>query len=161
MILYRLVCEGEHEFESWFRDSAAYEDQRVRGLVTCPACGADKVEKAIMAPRLARSRGAEPTPPEDAAPAAAPAVPAGEGAPAVLLSEREQALRGLLRAMREHVVKNADYVGGDFASLTRQMHEGDVEKRSIYGEASPDEVRALIEDEIEVHPLPNLPDERN
>ncbi|WP_029353558.1 DUF1178 family protein [Bosea sp. 117] len=155
MILYQLRCAADHEFESWFRDSSAYDAQRKQKLVTCPLCGSPEVEKAIMAPALGRGTRKAEEP--------APAAPAEEAAPAkvALMSEKEQALREMLKAVRQHVEANADYVGDEFASLARQMHEGDVEKRSIYGEASPDEVRALVEDEIEVHPLPSLPDERN
>ena len=81
--------------------------------------------------------------------------------PVALMSEKEQALRAMLKAVREHVVTHSDYVGDDFAASARRMHEGDEEKRAIYGEASRDEISALIEDEIEVMPLPNSPDERN
>lgn len=155
MILYRLHCGQDHDFESWFRDSAAFDSQKARGLVTCPVCGSAEVEKAIMAPALgAGTRKFAPE--EPSVPAAAPAP-----APVALMGEKEQALRAMLKAVREHVVNNADYVGEDFAAKARAMHEGDEEKRAIYGEASPDEVRALIEDEIEVLPLPGLPDERN
>lgn len=152
MIRYALRCANDHDFESWFRDSAAYDAQKARGLVACPRCGAIEVEKALMAPSLgAGGRKSEE------APAPVPAVPEK----VAILSEKEQALRAMLRAVREQVTKNSDYVGEEFASLARQMHEGEVEQRSIYGEASRDEVRALIEDEIEVLPLPSLPDERN
>ncbi|MBS7541096.1 DUF1178 family protein [Ancylobacter lacus] len=154
MILYRLVCSAEHEFESWFRDSAAYDDQKARRLVTCPVCASPEVEKAIMAPRLGRA-------PAEAAPAAAPPPAAAEAAPVALLSEPEQAMREALRALRQHVIAHSDYVGDDFATLARRMHEGEEERRSIHGEASAEEIRGLIEDEIEVHPLPHLPDERN
>lgn len=172
MIRYALRCAADHEFESWFRDSAAYDAQRKRKLVACPACGSTEVEKTLMAPALGRGtkKFASEAPAPDAASASqavpspaipSPAAPPPDTQPVALMSEREQELRRMLRAVREHVVKNSDYVGDDFASLARQMHEGEVEKRSIYGEASADEVKALIEDEIEVHPLPNLPDERN
>ncbi|MCB4770775.1 DUF1178 family protein [Ancylobacter sp. Lp-2] len=156
MILYSLSCEKEHPFDSWFRDSAAYDAQKARGLVTCPSCGSSKVEKALMAPSLGagtRKRDEEAPP----APSPEPMVPEK----VAILSEKEQALRAMLRAVREQVVKNSDYVGEEFATLARQMHEGEVEQRSIYGEASSEEVRSLIEDEIEVMPLPSLPDERN
>lgn len=164
MILYRLRCERDHDFESWFRDSSAYDDQKARGLVSCPACGSAKVEKAIMAPALGRGTrklAAEPVEPVAGTPAASvPAMPA-PAAPMALMGEAEQKLRAMLRAVREHVVAHSDYVGPDFASHARRMHEGEEEPRPIYGEASPDEVRALIEDEIEVLPLPVLPDDRN
>ena len=159
MILYSLCCEKEHAFDSWFRDSAAYDQQKARGLVACPVCGSTQVEKTLMAPALgagARKREVEP------APASEPvAVERGVPEKLAILSEKEQALRAMLRAVREQVVRNSDYVGEEFATLARQMHEGEVEQRSIYGEASSEEVRALIEDEIEVMPLPSLPDERN
>jgi hypothetical protein len=78
-----------------------------------------------------------------------------------ILSEREQAIRAMLKAVREHVVKTADYVGGDFADEARKMHYGEIEHRSIYGEANPADAKALIEEGIEVHPIPVLPDDRN
>ena len=159
MIRYTLRCAAGHDFESWFRDSAAYDGQRARQLVACPACGSVEVEKAIMAPAL--GRGTRKFADEPAVtPSAPPQVPEEASQPVALMSEKEQALRAMIRAVREHVTNQADYVGEEFAGLARRMHEGEVERRSIYGEASPDEVRALIEDEIEVHPLPALPDER-
>ena len=163
MILYRLCCAKEHEFESWFRDSTAYDDQRARGLVTCPVCGSPEVEKALMAPalgRAARKFAAEAA--ADAAPMEAPdAAPPAVPQPVALVSEKEQQLRAMLRAVRAHVVANSVDVGDDFATRARRMHEGEEEKRAIRGEATPDEVRALIEDEIDVLPLPVLPDDRN
>lgn len=162
MMLYRLRCARDHDFESWFRDSAAYDAQQARGLITCPICGSAEVEKAIMAPSLgAGTRKFAAEAPAVQPPAVEAPTPAPSSAPMALMGEKEQALRAMLKAVREHVVKTADYVGEDFADTARRMHEGDEEKRAIYGEASPDEVRALIEDEIEVMPLPGLPDERN
>src|SRR6476659_8380910 len=119
MIRYALVCERGHDFESWFQDSAAYDKQVKRGLVTCPQCSSAKVEKAIMAPRLSRTakkRGAPIEPPT----AKAPATPEAP-----------------------------------------KMHYGEIEHRSIYGVASPEEANELSEEGIEFHPLPPLPDERN
>lgn len=164
MIRYQLRCSADHDFESWFRDSAAYEGQRRKKLVACPVCGSPEVEKAIMAPALGRGTRktfAEESPPSPSPAPAAPPAAAETPQPVALISEKERELREMLRAVREHVVKNSDYVGEDFAALARKMHEGEVEKRSIYGEASAEEVKSLIEDEIEVHPLPSLPDERN
>ncbi|MFH3480440.1 DUF1178 family protein [Xanthobacter variabilis] len=158
MILYALQCAAGHRFESWFPSSSSYENQRARQLVSCPACGSTDIEKAIMAPSVARTD--QPRPPAEATAPAPEAAP--EGAPALpVLSQPEAELRDLMRRLREHVVKTSDYVGGEFADLARKMHEGEVEHRSIYGEATPDEVKSLHEDEIEVFPLPILPDERN
>lgn len=163
MMLYRLHCAQGHDFESWFRDSAAYDGQKARGLVNCPLCGSSEVDKAIMAPALGRGTrkfAAEPPAVDLPAPASVPApVPAPQ--PVALLSDREQHVRAMLKAVREHVMAHSDYVGDDFARLARRMHEGEEEQRAIHGEATPDEVRALVEDEIEVLPLPVLPDERN
>lgn len=153
MILYTLQCAEGHRFESWFPSSSSYEDQRARQLVACPACGSTGVEKAMMAPAVARTD-------KPLAPAAQPA-PEAETAPLSVMSEPETALRDLMRKVREHVVSNSDYVGGAFADLARKMHEGEVEHRSIYGEATQEEVKSLRDDEIEVFPLPLLPDERN
>ena len=159
MILYSLSCAQDHAFESWFRDSSAFDEQKARGLVACPVCGSVDVSKAIMAPSLGRGTRKFDA---EAVPVEAESVTASEvSQPVALMSEKEQALRAMLKAVREHVVTNSDYVGDDFAASARRMHEGEEEKRAIYGEASRDEIRALIEDEIEVMPLPNAPDERN
>jgi hypothetical protein len=161
MIRYALACDQAHEFESWFPSSAAYDAQRERGLVGCPVCGSEKVEKQIMAPRLARNdRDPVAGPP---APVPAPGAPEAAAAPQpmALLSEKERELRALFKAFREHVQKNADHVGERFPDEARKMHYGEIEHRSIYGEASPMEARELIEEGIEIHPLPIIADERN
>ncbi len=161
MIRYALVCDKSHEFESWFADSAAYDKQTKRKLVTCPHCGSDKVEKAIMAPRLASSQNGQPAivaplPNETSSPEA-PAEPA----PVAMISPQEREVRAKLRELREHLIKNADNVGAKFPEQARKMHYREIEHRSIYGIATPDEAKALAEEGIEFHPLPVLPDERN
>ena len=157
MIRYALVCEKGHDFESWFQDSAAYDKQAKRGLVNCPRCGSAKVGKAIMAPRLA---GAKKRTASVETPAEAPAA-AAEKAPVAMLSPQEREFRIKLKELREHLTKNADHVGAKFPEEARKMHYGETEHRSIYGEASPEEAKALVEEGIEFHPLPILPDERN
>ena len=169
MIKYALRCERDHEFESWFKNSAAYDSQRKRGLIACPTCGSAKVEKAIMAPRLARSENAgeeslpaaaaaPPTP--SALPVPMPFAPPGKGTVAIM-SPQERELRKKLKELREHIVKNADYVGQRFPEQARKIHYGETEHRSIYGEASPEESKELHEEGIAFHPLPILPDEFN
>jgi hypothetical protein len=159
MIRYTLVCERQHEFESWFANSAAYDKQAKRGLVACPICGSSKVEKAIMAPRLARSDKRIDVPP---APPAAP-VPAAPDTPApvAMVSPQERELRSKLKELRDHLTKNAENVGRKFPDEARKMHYGEIEHRSIYGEASPQEAKDLHEEGVEFHPLPTLPDEHN
>jgi hypothetical protein len=159
MIRYALVCKNGHEFESWFADSAAYDRQAKHRLVSCPHCGSAKVEKAIMAPRLAGKKARVPIeapPPETPAPAA-PAAPA----PVAMLSPQEREVRAKLKELREHLTKNADNVGGKFPEEARKMHYGEIEHRSIYGEATADEAQRLAEEGIEFHPLPMLPEDKN
>lgn len=155
MIRYALRCERGHAFESWFQSSAAYESQHKRKLVTCPVCDSAKVEKAIMAPQITRKGGNNTTEPDAAAPAQTPE-------PAQLvMAPQERELLTKLRELRDHVTKNADNVGTKFPEEARKMHYGDIEHRAIYGEASPDEARSLIEEGVEVLPLPALPEDRN
>jgi hypothetical protein len=156
MIRYSLRCERDHAFESWFQSSSAFDSQVKRKLVTCPACGSAKVEKAIMAPQIVSKKGREIAAPAPTAPAE---TTAGEATPLLMAQERE--LRAKLKELREHIVKNADNVGERFPNEARKMHYGDIEHRPIYGEASPDEARALIEEGVEVSPLPVLPEDRN
>jgi hypothetical protein len=147
MIKYALACEQAHAFESWFPSSDAYEAQLKRGLVTCPVCNSATVEKQIMAPSVAR---------KDKAP-----VPAAAAAAVASLTDKEREIRAMLRAMRDHVVQNAENVGQGFADEARRMHYGEAEQRSIYGEAAPAEARDLMEEGIDVLPLPIVPDDRN
>ncbi len=157
MIRYALNCEKGHGFESWFQNSAAYDKQVKRALITCPICGSAKIEKAIMAPRLGNAEMAETprTPPAPAAP------PATANAPVAVMSPPERELRQKLKELRDHITKNADYVGPRFPEQARKIHYGEMEHRSIYGEASPDEAKELHEEGIAFHPLPILPDEFN
>ncbi len=164
MIRYALVCERRHDFESWFADSTAFDKQAKRGLVACPMCGSTKVEKAIMAPSIAsrRARSEQPIDMPAAAPAAAqPAAPPDAKSPVAMISPQERELRTKLKELRDHLTKNAENVGRRFPEQARKMHYGEIEHRSIYGEASPQEAKELHEEGIEFHPLPVLPDEHN
>jgi hypothetical protein len=161
MIRYTLNCDNGHTFESWFANSSAYDKQAKRSLIACPICNSSKVEKAIMAPRLGRAAAEEEStapPPVQAPAAAAPAAPATQVA---MVSPVEHELRKKLKELREHIVKNADYVGPSFPEQARKIHYGEVEHRSIYGEATPEEAKELHEEGIAFHPLPVLPDEFN
>jgi hypothetical protein len=161
MIRYTLNCDHGHTFESWFANSSAYDKQAKRSLIACPVCSSSKVEKAIMAPRLGRSDAVEePIARPAAAPAPAPATPT-PAAPVAMMSPVERELRSKLKELREHIVKNADYVGPRFPEQARKIHYGEVEHRSIYGEATPEEAEELNEEGIAFHPLPVLPDEFN
>ena len=155
MIRYSLRCEAGHEFESWFQDSSAFDKQVKRKLVACPVCDSVKVEKAIMAPRIARKRGEKP------APAPAPARPNENPAPTPMLMSQENELRAKLRELRDFVKSNAEDVGERFPTEARKMHYGEIKHRPIYGEATPDDAKSLVEEGVDVMPLPVLPEDRN
>ncbi len=147
MIQYALKCVEGHTFDSWFQSAEAFDKLAAAGLVTCAVCGCSQVEKAIMTPRVRPARKAAPKP-DATAPAGSDDISLATPAP-----EIEKALAELRRKVEE----NSDYVGKDFASEARKMHLGDAPERSIYGEAKPDEAKALIEDGVPVAPLPFVP----
>ncbi|TCZ51571.1 DUF1178 family protein [Roseicella aquatilis] len=155
MIHYDLRCTAGHDFDGWFKDSAAYEKQAKAGFVECPVCGSTEVSKQLMAPAIpkkGRSRAKETPPPVPATP---PAPPPGD-APAAAGPMPAQVL-ALLQRMRSEVEKNCDYVGKDFAEEARKMHRGESDRRGIYGEASDTDAASLQEEGIEVARLPWVP----
>lgn len=133
MIRYTLSCTSDHRFESWFPSAAGFEALQAAGHLACPVCGSSEVTKALMAP----------------------AVTHGEARPDLTRPQGE--LEEAMAAMRRHVEENSDYVGLNFVAEARKMHAGDVPERSIYGEAKPEEARALLEDGVPVAPLPFMP----
>ena len=147
MIRYDLICDKGHQFDGWFRDSAAYDEQAGHGLVACTACGSRKVEKQLMAPGIPAK------------------VNRGNDAPVKMaagsIDPRAQMLMKMMRELRRNVEENAEYVGDKFAEEARKIHYAEAEKRGIYGEATADDATALIEEGIEVHPLPRLPEDGN
>jgi hypothetical protein len=143
MIRYALKCENAHHFDSWFKSADAFESLNASGMVSCPICGSEKVEKAIMAPRLTTARGKENT----------PAAPPAKGD----LSKPASEVEAKLAAMRKHVEENSDYVGMSFAAEARKMHDGEIPRRAIYGEAKPQEAKKLLEEGVPVAPLPFMP----
>ncbi len=130
MIRYALKCREGHGFESWFQSAEAFDGLMERGLVNCPSCGTSRVEKAVMAPGVGSPRS---------------------------LSEESDPVRERLREMRARIEAESDYVGEKFAEEARAMYLGEVPERSIYGEARPEQARALIEDGVPVLPLPFSP----
>ncbi|QGZ95074.1 DUF1178 family protein [Terricaulis silvestris] len=129
MIKYDLKCDNGDEFEAWFGSIADYDKQADAGLVECPHCGSKHVTKAPMAPAVRTSRKQE--------------------------ARKDRAVAMAMAAkVREHIKDNFDYVGDKFADEARKMHEGESEERAIWGEATPEEVRALEEDGVPASPLP-------
>jgi hypothetical protein len=137
MIRFSLHCDHDHDFEGWFRSNDDFDAQVGKRLVTCPVCNSHKVGKALMAPSVTTGRQKEKI--------------------AVAMSKMVTELKEMAQKVRE----NADYVGSDFAEEARKIHFGEVEKRGIYGEATGDEVKSLLEDGVDVMPLPVFPEDRN
>jgi hypothetical protein len=140
MIKYALICDQEHRFEGWFGSSSDFDDQSERGLLDCPMCGSGAVKKQIMAPAVAGTKKrSEP----DTAP------------------QMRSMMMEAMGKVRAHVEENFDYVGDAFAREARDIHEGKSEERGIYGEATPTQVKKLVEDGVPVAPLPPKPGDLN
>lgn len=140
MIKYALTCDAAHAFEGWFGSSSDYDDQTGRGLLECPLCGSHAVRKQIMAPAVAGTKA--------------------RTAPDVAPQMRSMMMEAMGK-VRAHVEENFDYVGDAFAREARDIHEGKAEERGIYGEATPKEVKQLVEDGVPVAPLPSKPEDLN
>jgi len=134
VIRYALICEHEHAFEAWFAGSDDYDDQAARGLVECPWCNSRQVRKQIMAPAVAGTKAQKPS----------------EGAP----TEMQSVMMEAMGKLRRHVEENFEAVGARSADEARAIHEGEAPDRGIYGRASPEQVRELTEDGIQIGPLP-------
>ena len=117
MILFSLRCSNGHDFEAWFRDNATYDQQAEAGAISCAICGDGKVAKALMAPAVASRPKVDP--------------------------EHAAAAIKTLRQVQDHIEKNFDHVGPQFAEEARKIHYGEAEKRSIYGEATKNEAKEL------------------
>jgi hypothetical protein len=135
VIRYALLCEQEHPFEGWFGSSADYDDQAAKGLVECPFCASKLVRKQIMAPAVAgtKAKGSSPAP------------------------ELQAMMMEAAGRVRKHVEENFEHVGDRFAREARDIHEGLSPERGIYGEATPQQVKELVEDGVKVAPLPGAP----
>ncbi|MBB6469632.1 hypothetical protein HNQ96_005522 [Aminobacter lissarensis] len=141
MIRFSLHCDHAHDFEGWFRSNDDFETQRKRGFVSCPECGSQKVEKALMAPAVSTSRKQEKM--------------------ALAMGAEQRKMMAALKELSEKVRENAENVGDKFAEEARKIHFGETEARGIYGAATIEEAKGLAEDGIEFMPLPVFPDDRN
>jgi hypothetical protein len=130
MIRYALVCEQTHEFEAWFSGSADYDIQAAKGLVECPWCSSRQVRKQVMAPAVSGTKAQAPGP------------------------DMQSVMMEAMGKLRRHVEENFEAVGDRFAQEARAIHEGEAPDRAIYGRASPEQVRELAEDGIQIGPLP-------
>ena len=159
MIRYDLICSDGHAFDGWFSNSAAYDEQARAGLLTCPLCGTTKVDKQLMMPGIngQASDQSEASDKSEASGKSEASQPVFTGPP----DPRQRMLLAMMRELRKSVEANAEYVGDRFADEARKIHYQEAEKRGIYGEASAEAAHALIDEGIEVHPLPRLPEDGN
>lgn len=139
VIQYSLRCSNGHQYDAWFKSASAFEDQRSRGIVTCAVCGDEAVEKAPMAPSVART---------------------DQGRVSLSSNHPDAAkLRELMRAYRHKVTSEADYVGDKFAEEARKIHFEESDARGIYGEATREEIAGLLDDGVDFAPLPDIGDD--
>lgn len=147
MITYNLACAQGHEFEGWFKDSAAYDAQEAGAALACPVCGNAHVKKAIMAPAVKNS------------------ITKAKGRSGVAATEPKeldpQKLRQFMAGYRKFIENNADYVGPRFPEEARKIHYGEAEERHIYGESTLGEAIELIEEGIAIAPLQPDPGDLN
>lgn len=147
MIRFSLICKHEHEFEGWFANSGAFEDQLQANDIACPECGSCDIHKTLMAPSLAAASVGKRE--------------LDSPKPVFQQSVANPDMVKMMRAVRDHVKENAEYVGPRFADEARKIHYKEVEPRGIYGEASRKEISDLKDDGIDVHPMPVLPEDQN
>lgn len=142
MIRYSLICEKAHDFEGWFSESADFDRQKASGFLSCPVCGSLDISKVLMPPSVSTARQKEKI-----------------GALAVNEAQKEVAAR--LKEVVASIRANSENVGERFPEEARKIHYGETEARGIIGQASSDDVKSLIDEGIEIAPLPMLPDDTN
>ena len=143
MIRYNLICNNDHNFESWFKDSTSCNDQIKSKNVLCPECNSNLVTKALMSPRIPKkgsNNNQENT---------------------ILSNGRNNNLNDAIRKIRDEIKKNSEYVGKEFPEEARKIHYHESEERSIYGEATAKDIKELHEEGIDIIHIPNLPDDKN
>lgn len=133
MIKYNLKCENNHNFDAWFSDSSNFEEQNKKNLILCPKCNSTKIEKNIMAPNIGSKKQSYTN-----------------------ALKTEKNYEKIIRNVRKHVEKNFEYVGDKFADEARSIHYGEKEEREIYGETSVEEAVDLIEEGVNVSPIPGV-----
>jgi hypothetical protein len=142
MIRYNLICGNEHDFDSWFKDSKSYNIQEKSNSILCPICNSNNISKALMSPGIPKKTNSLKK-------------------DKLLDDNNSRVMRDTLRKLRKEIKKNADYVGTDFPNEARKIFYKESKDRSIYGEATQDDVRGLIEEGIDIIPLPEMPDDKN
>ena len=142
MIRFNLSCNDDHDFDGWFSSSEDFDQQRKSGLIACPYCDSTRVSKSLMAPSVSTGRS------KDAVAVAT-------------VDAHRRDLIGKMKELREAITSNAENVGQRFPEEARKIHYGETEERGIYGEANREEVESLLDEGIEIAPLPPVPDDAN
>ena len=137
---FQLECKNTHAFEGWFRSNDDFEKQQKRGLLECPICGTHEVSKTLMAPSVATGRSKEKI-----------AVAAGQVA--------QQQMMAKMMELAKEVKSKADNVGEKFPEEARKIHYGESKARAIYGKATTHEVTELVDEGVDILPLPDVPDD--
>jgi len=141
MIRYDLVCENEHFFESWFKDSKSYQKQLEAEEIACPKCNNSNISKSLMAPGIPKKTNTK------------------NGN--VIANSSSSSLNNAIRKIRDEVKKNSEYVGDQFPEEARKIHYNEAEMRSIYGKASKKEITELVDEGIDIIQIPEIPDDKN
>ncbi len=141
MIRFSLACDHGHEFEGWFRSNDDFDKQKKRGLIDCPDCGSHKIDKTLMAPAVSTTKRREKM--------------------ALAMNAEQKRVMGEMKALADKMRENAENVGDKFAEEARKIHFGETEQRGIYGEATAEEAKSLVEDGVPFMPIPVFPDDRN
>lgn len=147
MIRFSLKCQKSHEFEAWFRNSVAFEEQSLNQKVICPHCGSTKVSKALMAPGIATSKSKQQR--------------ADSSESRQMAKMLDSQYRDSVKKIRQHIIENSEYVGDRFAEEARKIHYGEDDERGIHGEATKEDVEDLVDEGIDVIPIPENPDDKN
>ena len=141
MIRYDLVCENEHFFESWFKDSKSYQKQLDTNEIVCPECDSSNISKALMAPGIPKKTNTK------------------NGN--VIANSSSRSINDAIRKIRDEIKKNSEYVGDQFPEEARKIHYNEAEMRSIYGKASKTEITELVDEGIDIIQIPEIPDDKN
>ena len=141
MIRYDLVCENEHFFESWFKDSKSYQKQLEANEIGCPKCNNSNISKSLMAPGIPKKTNTK------------------NGN--VIANSSSSSISNAIRKIRDEIKKNSEYVGDQFPEEARKIHYNEAEMRSIYGKASKKEITELVDEGIDIIQIPEIPDDKN
>ena len=141
MIRYDLVCENEHFFESWFKDSKSYQKQLEANEIACPKCNNSNISKSLMAPGIPKKTNTI------------------NGN--VIANSSSSSINNAIRKIRDEIKKDSEYVGDQFPEEARKIHYNEAEMRSIYGKASKKEITELVDEGIDIIQIPEIPDDKN